>query len=266
MTCVINPPIPLRLSNIRLHIDEPSDDPGLCAILTKVQLDMSSAHALNIETVGQSESPKWREERRVRLTASNFGAIIKRKMAPSESFMRSIFNPVDISKVSSVSYGRNREGIAKEKYIKKMEKNKKHVITLFDTGLCVNPSFPHLGATPDGRVLDRSVATPLGILEIKCPCKFRDFLPEDASSHRDFCLQMVNNKLMLKENHPYYYQVQGQMAIAQVEWCDFAVYTTKGIHVQRISYNNDVWQDMFCKLNDFYFKHGVPFLKASLQN
>jgi hypothetical protein len=129
----------------------------------------------------------------------------------------------------------------------------------------VNPSLPHLGASPDGRVLDRSSENPLGLLEIKCPYKFRDILPKDAANERDFCLENVDGKLNLKINHPFYYQVQGQRAITQVEWCDFVVYTTKGMHVQRILYNSDVWQnDMLCKLNNFYFVHGVPFINTSI--
>jgi hypothetical protein len=138
------PHLPLKLNTSQLDIDDPTTDPELCMILSKIQLDMPTAHKLNTQTVSQSESQKWRDVRRIRLTASNFGAVIKRKKDPSVSFMSSIFNPPNLSKVASISYGRNREHIAKELYVKKMRKHAKHWITVYDTGLCVNPSLPHL--------------------------------------------------------------------------------------------------------------------------
>ena len=39
----------------------------------------------------------------------------------------------------------------------------------------------------------------------------------------------------LKENSNYYAQVQGQIAIVDVEYCHFVVWTSNGIHVQRIN-------------------------------
>ena len=42
---------------------------------------------------------------------------------------------------------------------------------------------------------------------------------------------------MLKENHAYFCQVQGKMAIGCRHWCDFVVYTNKGISVERVSFN-----------------------------
>ena len=36
-------------------------------------------------------------------------------------------------------------------------------------------------------------------------------------------------------------------------WCDFVIYTTKGISVQRIPYDNDYWKDtLLPKLEDFF--------------
>ena len=60
-------------------------------------------------------------------------------------------------------------------------------------------------------------------------------------------------QLHLRENHPYYAQVQGLMAIGGRTWCDFVLFTTKGISVQRISFNIDYWgKTLFPTLIDFY--------------
>ncbi|CAH3023650.1 unnamed protein product [Porites evermanni] len=38
---------------------------------------------------------------------------------------------------------------------------------------------------------------------------------------------------ILKPNHPYYAQVQGQMGVSGAKWCDFIDYTRKGIYIMR---------------------------------
>ena len=47
-----------------------------------------------------------------------------------------------------------------------MQKTCKQFI-VFDAGLVVNPSFPCLGASPDGKVYDPTKKDPFGLLEIK---------------------------------------------------------------------------------------------------
>ena len=43
------------------------------------------------------------------------------------------------------------------------------------------------------------------------------------------------------------------MAITERTWCDFVVYTEKGISVERIKYDSEFWnQDLLPKLTEFY--------------
>ena len=50
-----------------------------------------------------------------------------------------------------------------------------------------------------------------------------------------------------------YAQVQGQMAIGERMWCDFVVFTFKGVSVQRIFFNRDYWTTrLLLKLVSFY--------------
>lgn len=46
--------------------------------------------------------------------------------------------------------------------------------------------------------------------------------------------------LRLKINHKYYFQIQMQLALYESDFCDFAVWITKGISVERIFVNNDL--------------------------
>ena len=59
--------------------------------------------------------------------------------------------------------------------------------------------------------------------------------------------------LCLQRNHCYFAQVQGQLAVGLKPWCDFVIYTTKGISVERITFDNEYWTEtLLPKLISFY--------------
>ena len=81
-----------------------------------------------------------------------------------------------------------------------------------------------------------------GLVEVKCPYKYRFESIASAAANSDFCLNMTTNidetqSLQLKKKtHRYYSQVQGQLPITERKWCDFVVYTTKDLFIQQIEY------------------------------
>ena len=94
-------------------------------------------------------------------------------------------------------------------------------------------------ATPDGKVIYPGCTQVFGIVEVKCPLTKFNVTTLDACSHSAFCMEADYTSCKLKEGHQYLAQVQGQMGVTGAMWCDFVVYTKKGIHVQRIQFNND---------------------------
>ena len=92
------------------------------------------------------------------------------------------------------------------------------------SGLVVNTKYPHLGASPD-RIIECECCG-IGCLEIKCPYCFKDASPETVD--------YIDEKLWLKQNHMYYYQVQAQIHICQVEFADFVIWSPQGLHIERI--------------------------------
>ena len=44
----------------------------------------------------------------------------------------------------------------------------------------------------------------------------------------------TDGTISLKRNHAYYDQVQLQLYVTSANWCDFCVYTTKGIAIESI--------------------------------
>ena len=70
---------------------------------------------------------------------------------------------------------------------------------------------------------------------------------------------MVNGKPKLKENDKsgYYDQVQGQLAVTGLPWCDFVVHLSgsHNINVEQIYFNQRHWdENLFPKLKKFYLK------------
>ena len=86
-----------------------------------------------------------------------------------------------------------------------------------------------LAGTPDATVHIDDTYEPVGILEIKCPYSFR---VRDACKNSKFFCYLDGENVWLKRNHKYYDQVQVQLAVISANWCDFYVFTTKGIAIE----------------------------------
>ena len=129
-------------------------------------------------------------------------------------------------------------------------------------GLVVNRTSPWLGASPDFLISDTQEASPLGIGEIKCPYSKRELSIKEACEDLTFYLGTANGKVNLKQQHVYYYQLQGTMATLKVQWSDFIVYTSKDLHVERVYFDSDFWEKvMLPELTNFYFTYILPSLR-----
>ena len=77
-----------------------------------------------------------------------------------------------------------------------------------------------------------------GFLEVKCPYSHRDHTYTEACAMPGFCCELDTHSdgsqlIKLRHSHPYYAQVQSQMAVGDQLWCDFVTYT-KTISIERI--------------------------------
>ncbi|KAI4874408.1 hypothetical protein NFI96_028039, partial [Prochilodus magdalenae] len=117
-------------------------------------------------------------------------------------------------------------------------------VTVMPCGLVVHPDAPHLGASPDGRLYDLSETPPLGLVEVKSTTA-------DNITGVSF-IKIQNDQAKLKESHKYYWQVQGQLAVTGLQWCDFVTDTKDDLTIQRI-WKDDVFiASMKDKLDIFY--------------
>jgi hypothetical protein len=206
------------------------------------------------KTRAQSQSAEWKCERKYRLTASNFGLITKRKRN-HDSLANNLLNPKPFNS-KYTAHGNKYESTALQQYQKYMHAIGKHVV-LFKSGFVVCKDAPFLGASPDGKVIDAGCSEPYGLVEVKCPeTKYR-VTPLDACSDPKFCSHEVAGIPQLKHDHDYYAQIQGQLGVTQAKWCDFVIYTDKGLSIERIKYDHQYWINMRNMLQSYYFDHFI---------
>ena len=226
------------------------------------------AAELEESTREQSNSSQWYEERRIRITSSVFGRVCRRLPTTLPGpLVNSIVNQrMYQSMPLSCAWGKDNEKKALNAYKQTMHDKGHTNLVVMMSGLIINPEYAYLGASPDGIVSDPTSTNPNGLLEIKCPYQARNSTPFEAATQKGFFCNINNGTLVLKKTHHYYYQVQGQMAISSRKWCDFVVYTTAGISIERIEFDELFWNDTVTKLKHFYDTYIVSKLIEKVHN
>ena len=183
-------------------------------------------------------------------------------LSPSKSLILAICNPLSLKFTSKATeWGCKHEKSAREAYIQHM-KVRHNDFSVSDSGLHINPRYPHLGATPDGIISCQCCGT--GVLEIKCPYCRRDTVFTDKDSlTKTFCLQMTEGgTLQLSRQHAYYYQVQTQIHVCEMEYADFVVWSQEDIHIERVLPCQEFWNDISRKAVDLFNHAVLPELVA----
>lgn len=154
-------------------------------------------------------------------------------------------NCSSIQSSSAIIWGRIHESTAFEMY----ESSIPQSMVLHKSGIYIYEDNGFLAASPDGILLMADSEVSCGIIEIKCPYTARNMTVQEACSNsKPFYCETVDGAIKLKKNHQYYYQVQGAMGIVGVEWCDFIIWTTKDMTVERTYFDKTFWRKCLEKL------------------
>ncbi|XP_050390274.1 uncharacterized protein LOC126809647 [Patella vulgata] len=211
--------------------------------------------AIEESTHAQSRSDLWQSERRKRLTSSNFGDIIKRN-----THIPILYGTFQGNKFTSVGLASEAATIVEYKTLKYSQGDP---VSVEPKGLCIDDNHPFLAASTDGLITSATDGQQ-GLLEVKNLLQNKKLtFTEAAKSVQNFCLAVVNGKLQLKTSHQYFFQIQGQLNIFNLDWADFVVQATHPhqLHVQRVPRDENLWQtSMLPKLKAFYFKCLLPEL------
>ena len=207
-----------------------------CRNVLDYALKITSEESIYLEesTRLQSQSPLWYEHRTGRITASKFKRVKQASIVnPPASLVKELMqvSRFDSSKVPALHWGITNEDTARKAYLESAQEQHSH-LEYFDSGLHINPSFLHLGATPDGII--NCDCCGRGLIEIKCPFKHREKHPHEITDPNFYLKQHEDGEIHLRDDHEYYYQIQGQLAVCNIEYCDFICWTPCGMHCERI--------------------------------
>ena len=134
-----------------------------------------------------------------------------------------------------------------------------------ESGLWVNVIYPWLGASPDGLILN--LENVIGLIEIKCLKIFRTRTVEAVVDQHNKkllkisgqCFKIENRKIVLKKSHDYYYQVQHQLLVTGLKFCDFVLHTPLGKpSIERIYPDEKLQEDIKNYTLAFWEKVMIP--------
>ncbi|KAL5508851.1 hypothetical protein EMCRGX_G004107, partial [Ephydatia muelleri] len=142
---------------------------------TTLTVNEEEACYLERSTRGQASTPLWFEHRVGRITASVFGRVACREKTFPSSLVKTIMQYSGSNRdVPVIKWGIEHEQEAREAYANIMAV-KHATFKVNPAGLRVCTRQPFLAATPDGLVSCSCCGE--GLLEIKCPFKYRNSQP-----------------------------------------------------------------------------------------
>ena len=240
----------------------------LLAVCDAISLEVTKemSELVEKETRLQSKSSLWYKYRAGRITSSSIKAVCHTDSTnPSQSLVKSICYPEEFAFTSKqTNWGQKQEKAAKELYLK-IDISNHDQLVVTDCGLVINPQWPYMGASPDGIIECKCCGK--GVLEVKCPYSHREeSVLSPALNDNKFCLKMDNGELHLSHEHAYYYQVQTQMFVCNVNYCDFCVCTfpleeeESSPNIERITRDDEFWKDCLIKAKTFFTTCLLPEL------
>ena len=131
-----------------------------------------------------------------------------------------------------------------------------------ETGIMIQPLLCWLAASPEGLITDESITPILGLIEIKCPFSKRNVHPQYMLKVKNFYVELRDGMLHLKEEHSngYHSQIQMAMGLSQLKFCDFIVYSFKGMIIIRIPFSEINFIKLTEKLDHFFKNYALPYL------
>ena len=199
----------------------------------------------------QSTSLAWKAHRLGRVTGSIAHQVLRSDVdSPSEKLLAKVVQPGEsLDHIEAIRYGKVMEPKIRKLYSGVM--NKAHVgFRCQESGFVVDKDDVFLGASADGVVSCKCCGK--GVIEIKCSHKHQDVTVSHAANNDStFCLDKM---LKLKRGHQYFTQVQFEMMIHGVAYCDFVMFA-KDIVIDRVSRDEAFCSQLREKCTQFFVMH-----------
>ena len=144
-----------------------------------------------------------------------------------------------------------KEGIKNEPIAaKQYNTDSPSTCNIYPCGIVIHPTACWLAASPDKEVYLPDRTPPFGLLEIKCPCV-------TSVLECKYLVRQVDGSLSLKTNHEYHLQIQMQLAVCGLHWCDFYVWCNNDYHLETINFDPEFWQATKDKVDGYFFNYFI---------
>lgn len=205
-------------------------------------LDITDQEIKDIEvnTRGQATNNNWFEYRKCRITASNFyRCCLQRSENKEIEFAHDLINAGPF-KSKATDWGIQNES-------KALQMCEMTGMKISSCGFFVSPTYPFLGASPDGLIGSDTV------VEVKCPFSRRFSAINEKTI--PYLYVDKDGNLTLKKNHSYFYEIQGQLFVTGRQEAKLVVYTTVETVIISINRDEEFIKKMVDRLTTFYNNH-----------
>ena len=122
--------------------------------------------------------------------------------------------------------------------------------------IVINPWWPFIGTTSDGIVT--CMCCGKGALDINCTyCHWGESIKLAAEDKNFRLKRRSDGMLCLDPQHAHYYQIQTQLFVCDVEYCDFCLCTftgdESGLHIEHVYKDTCLWSDCVARAKFFFW-------------
>lgn len=206
------------------------------------------------QTRGQADNDIWFQQRKGRITASVSSSVLRckiEKLNATNYIYKQVMGTSVSFKTNATEYGKNMEKVAIRLYIDNIKsQHKKFVYS--ECGLFISKDAPYIAASPDGKIQCDCCGT--GLVEVKCSFTHQNKTPLEVSNESNYFLYNDNGTVRLKKDKSWYIQIQTQLGVSNLQFCDFVFYTQKGLCIERILFDEDMYRNITSKCYEFFIK------------
>jgi hypothetical protein len=226
-------------------------------------------------TITQSDNTHWYHLRHGRITASIVGQVFKHSgywtnlhiKEPTGLIKRILgYNAQTNFTPPACAYGLTMEPVAAQLYKQQLQLSiDVDSIKLHRVGLCLSPKESWIAASPD-YVVELLPSGTKYLVEVKSFVRvpnvytFQELLDFRGSSYLPYYFD-EEGKCCIKRDHKHYFQIQCQLYVTGLSYCDLVMFYNEYIQVVRVDFDKTHWDSIiYPELYAFYFRFIVPEL------
>ncbi len=226
-----------------------------------IELSTEEVNEISRLTVSSHKSICRFGLKRGRIIASNFKACCFANINdPSISLINRMMNPMN-NFGCYPKYATTKKKKALEVYSRKMDLHHEY-FERYECGLIINPKFPYFAASPDGLLTCNCHGDGCVVIKfLKILESAESFEILSRGPNRILCKNGNNNDYYLEETHDLYYQIQLQINVAELKYCDIIFWSPKPNMehlIIRVNSDANFWNTNMKKAQKFHEQIMMP--------